>query len=219
MSEAERPNSNRLVLLLIAGLPVTVILLATWLWYFVARGDLDLVGFLGTANRGALVQPPRQLAEAGLHEQSGAPLGQGFLDSRWTMLVPGPAGACDAVCEHTLYVTRQIHVALGKEFNRVRRIYVSQAPVAGAQLAVRELSDGRSAPPDLAVYLAQEQRGLQALLLGRADFDRLFPEYRQDPATWYLVDPAGWIMMSYNAETPYKDVMSDLKFLLKNSGE
>lgn len=219
MTEADRANSNRLVLLLIAGVPLTVILLATWLWYFVVRGDLDLVAILGTANRGELVQPPRLLAETPLREQSGAALDYGSLEPRWTMLLPGAAGDCDAVCEHTLYVTRQIHVALGKEFNRVRRIYVSQTPVAGVRMAEETLSDGRAAPPDLAAYLAQEQRGLQALVVDRADFDRLFPEYLGDPSTWYLVDPAGWIMMSYNAEIPYKDVISDLKFLLKNSGE
>ena len=39
-----------------------------------------------------------------------------------------------------------------------------------------------------------------------------------NPSTWYLVDPAGWIMMSYNSEVSYKDVISDLKLLLKNSG-
>ena len=42
---------------LIAGIPLTMILAATWLWYFVVRGDLDLVCALGTANQGTLVQP------------------------------------------------------------------------------------------------------------------------------------------------------------------
>ena len=46
----------------------------------------------------------------------------------------------------------------------------------------------------------------------------MFPEHATDTSTWYLVDPAGWIMMSYNEEIPYKDVIKDLKFLLKNSG-
>ena len=47
----------------------------------------------------------------------------------------------------------------------------------------------------------------------------LFAEYRNDPARWYLVDPAGWIMMSYSTDNSYKDVIADLKFLLKNSGD
>jgi hypothetical protein len=31
------------------------------------------------------------------------------------------------------------------------------------------------------------------------------------------MDPAGWIMMRYDPSIGYKDVISDLKFLIKNS--
>ena len=72
MKETDARANNRMVLLLIGGIPVTVILAATWLWFFVARGELDLVGVLGTANRGTLVQPPRQLDDYELLEESGA---------------------------------------------------------------------------------------------------------------------------------------------------
>ena len=110
---------NRMVLLLIAGIPVTMILAATWLWYFVVRGDLDLVGALGTANRGSLVQPPRQLDEPAPAVSRTARFQlSADLEPSWTMLVPGARRGCDAACEHSLYLTRQIHVAMGKEFNR-----------------------------------------------------------------------------------------------------
>ncbi|HCD57154.1 MAG TPA: hypothetical protein DEQ90_17145, partial [Halieaceae bacterium] len=67
-------NNSRLVILLIAGIPVIMVLAATWLWWFVARGELDIVGMLGTANRGTLLDPPRPLAEAGLLSPTGTPL-------------------------------------------------------------------------------------------------------------------------------------------------
>jgi len=57
------------------------------------------------------------------------------------------------------------------------------------------------------------------LVVPGESFSGLFVEYTQDSSTWYLVDPAGWIMMSYNSGMSYKDVMADLKFLLKNSTE
>jgi len=206
-----------MVLLLIGGIPVTMILVATWLWYFVVRGDLDLVNMLGTANRGSLVQPPRQLDDQDLTDPGGLSLLYAELEPRWAMLVPGAAALCDEVCEQSLYVTRQIHVALGKEFNRVRRMYVSEARVGAVELAVAELSDRRPAPDSFSGYLEQEHRGIKALTLEVGAYGQLFPEHAADPSTWYLVDPAGWIMMSYNSEIPYKDVISDLKFLLKNS--
>lgn len=217
--EESRRNNNRLVLLMIAGIPLTMILMASWLWYFVVRGDLDLVGVLGTANRGTLVQPPRQLDEFELFEQTGVPIKYADLERRWAMLVPQAAGACGEACEQRLYLTRQIHVAMGKEFSRLRRLFVSEDAVADIDLAVTGLSDGRPAPPGFARLLADQHRGLKALRLETGAYQRLFAEHTADPTTWYLVDPAGWIMMSYNSEVSYKDVISDLKFLLKNSSE
>ena len=81
------------------------------------------------------------------------------------------------------------------------------------------LSDGRRAPGEsFAGYLEEEHRGLEVFTLQAPDYRALFPEHEADESTWYLVDPGGWVMMSYNGEVSYKDVITDLKFLLKNSG-
>ena len=218
MTEQTQIKNNRLVLLTIIGIPMTMILAASWLWYFVVNGDLDLVGALGTANSGNLVQPPRQLDEVSLYEQTGATIKFVDLPRKWTLVVANDGPDCAAACEKSLYVTRQIHIAMGKEFNRIGRLYLSETPVADTALAVPSLSDERPAPPSFAALLDTEHRGLKALTLASGGYRSLFPELAQDASTWYLVDPAGWIMMSYNGEIPYKDVISDLKFLLKNSG-
>ena len=219
MNEQQQIRNNRAVLLLIAGIPLTMILAASWLWFFVVKGDLDLVGALGTANRGQLVQPPRQLDEHVVVNASGVQVKYAELPRKWTMLVPNPGAECAADCEQTLYLTRQIHIAIGKEFNRIARMYLSETAVADTALAVAELSDDRPAPASFAQLLETEHRGLKALTLAQGSYGQLFPERAQDPTTWYLVDPAGWVMMSYNSEIHYKDVISDLKFLLKNSSE
>ncbi|MEZ5570652.1 MAG: hypothetical protein R3E64_01405 [Halioglobus sp.] len=211
-------TSNRMVLLLIGGIPVTMILAATWLWYFVAHGDLDLVGVLGTANRGTLIQPPRQLDSERLLDGSGSVVKYADLEPRWTMVIPATGGRCDESCEKSLYETRQIHVAMGKEYTRLRRIYVSDVSATSTELTVGKLSDGRPAPDKFDEYLAREHHGLHSMTLSVEGFRALFPEQATDPATWYLVDPAGWVMMSYNEQVAYKDVIADLKFLLKNSG-
>ena len=212
-------KKNRMALLLIAGIPVTVILVATWLWYFVVRGDLDLVGMLGTANRGTLVQPPRQLDDNDLLDERGSGFKYVDLDPKWAMLVPAANARCDELCETSLYLTRQIRVAMGQDSIRLRRLFISESRVQDTAWMVRELSDQRPAPADFADYLAREHRGVKALILGPGSSSTLFAEYAEDPSTWYLVDPRGWIMMSYNSETTYKEVISDLKFLLKNSSE
>jgi cytochrome oxidase Cu insertion factor (SCO1/SenC/PrrC family) len=218
-TQSRSQNNSRLVLMMIAGLPLTMILMGTWLWYFVVRGDLDLVGILGTANRGTLVQPPRQLGEVALQDGSGAPVDYADLGRKWALLVPGAGARCDAACEHSLYMTRQIHIAMGKEAKRIRRLYLSDSAPAQTELAVESLSDGHPAPHSFTDFLRTEHPGLQALQLAGNGYGSLFIEHQQDPAIWYLVDPAGWIMMRYDAQTPHRDVMADLKFLLKNSSE
>jgi hypothetical protein len=208
-----------MVILLIGGIPVTMILASTWLWYFVVHGELDLRAALGTANRGTLVEPPRQIGDYKLHDMSGRSTEFAGVSPRWTMVVPGAGGRCDEVCERSLYETRQIHVAMGRDIDRLRRLYISEDSLDNAILTVSMLSDGRPAPGEsFAGYLENEHRGLQALTLPSPDYRALFPEYELDESTWYLVDPAGWVMMSYNGGVSYKDVITDLKFLLKNSG-
>ena len=219
MSDAEQIRNNRLVLATILGIPVTMILAATWLWYFVINGELDLVGALGTSNSGHLVQPPRQIDDLELHEDTGALFKYSDYDPKWALLVPVGGASCDASCEHSLYITRQIHVAIGKEFNRIRRVYVSEYLPRDTALQIDSLSDNRPAPESFSELLETEHRGTKSLTLMPGGYDALFPEHREDVSTWYLVDPAGWIMMSYNSQIHYKDVISDLKFLLKNSSE
>ena len=213
-------NTNgRMVMLLIGGIPVTMILASTWLWYFVVHGDLDLRGVLGTANRGTLVEPPRQIGDYELHDMSGRSVQFVGTPPHWTVVIPGAGGRCGEACERSLYETRQIHVALGRDIDRLHRRYVSEDSLDTTALTVSTLSDGRPAPGEsFAGYLEEEHRGLQAFTLQAPDYRALFPEHETDESTWYLVDPGGWVMMSYNGEVLYKDVITDLKFLLKNSG-
>lgn len=217
--ESTAPNNNRLVILLIAGIPLTMILAASWLWFFVMRGDLDLVGMLGTANRGSLVQPPRQFADLRLLDDGGHVFAYEDMEPRWMLVVANPGKSCDQDCEHKLYLTRQIHVAMGKEFSRIRRLYVGEFPPADTELAVDSLSDKGPLPDTFANYLETGHRGLIPLQASAEAFASSFPEQQSDPGLWYLADPAGWVMMTYNSEVSYKDVIADLKFLLKNSSD
>lgn len=213
------PNNGRMVMLLIAGIPLTMVLAATWLWWFVVRGDLDIVQMLGTANRGTLLNPPRELAAAELAAPSGTPLPWTNTDRQWTLLVTNSGAECATNCEYKLYLTRQIHMALGKEFPRVRRMLVTDRATTDTALEVAALSDGKPAPGDFSQFLASEHGGLSVLRLDASAWPALFPEALAAAETWYLVDPAGWVMMSYAEDDSYKDVISDLKFLLKNSGD
>ena len=207
MDATERKGNNRMVLLLIAGIPITVILIATWLWYYVAQGELDLVGMLGTSNSGELVEPPRPLEQLELAKADGESATYSELDRKWTFLIPG-GSSCDAICENTLYTTRQIHIAMGGDFNRIQRVYIGRSRPDDTAWDIPGLSGNRPAPANFSQLLLSEHDDLQPFIVAADPFQALFPEFLIDSSTWYLVDPAGWIMMSYTSEVSYKGVMS-----------
>jgi hypothetical protein len=213
---AASPGNGRLVLALIAGIPLTVILAASWMWYFVVNGELDIVGALGTANRGELVQPPRQALDAGWTSPDGTAFALAPA-ARWTLVIPQAQARCAEACERRLYEVRQIHQALGKTMNRVQRALVTPAAAGEVTLAVDVLSDERPLPEDFASYLARDQRGLAVWHSDAKMFTAMFPELPARPDSWYLMDPAGWVMMRYDDSVSYKEVIADIKFLLKNS--
>jgi hypothetical protein len=197
-------SSNRMTLLLIAGIPVVIILASSWLWYYVASGRIDLVDLLGTANRGSLLDPPVSLSELAVVDGGGLvfqPEAEGT--PLWRIMVPG-RGTCDADCQHLLHYTRQMHTAMGKYQNRIERVF---------------LGVGLDGSEPLNVELLQDYPELKLLYTPSASYQALLEDHRtgSGQAVYYLVDPHGWIILSYQADMDGKDLMADLKFLLKNS--
>ena len=61
-NDVVKRQPGRRVLLLIAGIPLSMMLAATLLWWAVAEGQFDIVGAMGTANHGELIVPPKSLS-------------------------------------------------------------------------------------------------------------------------------------------------------------
>ena len=121
------------------------------------------------------------------------------------MVYPG-SPTCEASCEDLLYQTRQIRTALGKDTERVQRIYLlASIPQESAQL--ERLLDMH---PDLLLAVLTSPETVQQ-----------FPTPDEVPF-WsgrqlYIVDPLGNLMMRYSAEQAPKDMLADLKRLLRLS--
>ena len=206
----------RLVLILIAGIPLSMMLGATALWWAVEQGHVDVLGSVGTANHGELIDPPRSVTDVVFRHEGVAETLWQDLPAKWRLLVVQRGENCHAICQQQLYQTRQIHLALGKDFNRVGRVVLSDtAPTAVTVTPEAEQSD---AGASLSEWLAQEHVGMTALTVPSERLSELTPEVLASPAQWYVVDPAGWIMMRVSDDLYYKDVISDLRFLLKHSG-
>lgn len=206
----------RLVLILIAGIPLSMVLGATALWWAVEQGHVDVLGSVGTANHGELIDPPRSVSDVVFQHEGVAETLWQDLPVKWRLLVVQHGEVCDAICQQQLYQTRQIHLALGKNFNRVGRVVLSNT-APKAVTVIPEAAQG-SSTASLSDWLAQEHVGVTALTVSSDRLSTLTPEVLESPAQWYVVDPAGWIMMRVSDDLYYKDVISDLRFLLKHSG-
>jgi hypothetical protein len=138
------------------------------------------------------------------------------LPTKWRLMVVQRGDICDETCQQQLYQTRQIHLALGKDFNRVGRVLLGE--VAAASVAISATNAHNDEPQSLLPWLEREHLGLTPLTLPSNQLVTLVPETLDQPGQWYVVDPSGWIMMRVADDLHYKDVISDLRFLLKHSG-
>ena len=197
--------SKKYIPAIILGSLVIVVLASTLLFRAAVKGNIDLPALLGTKNNGVLIRPP--LAIAGLPLSLGD--GQSFdfakQPKHWRLLIPVTAH-CDAQCQQTLYITRQIHIALGKYADRLQRyIITTQYPLDA------EFQELLKQHPKLGVLQAQP-----------ADFGRFFARDELRPLQkhqYFVLDPEGWLMMYYDPTHNGKAVLKDLKFLLRNSHE
>ena len=206
----------RRVLLLIAGIPLSMMLAATALWWAVQNGYVDILGSVGTANHGELINPPRSLTDVVFQHEGVADTLWEDLPTKWRLLVVQRGDVCGDTCQQQLYQTRQIHLALGKDFNRVGRVVLGHVATASV-MAPADLEDGEASLA-LLDWLGKEHVGVTPLTLPASQLNALVPESVDQPEHWYVVDPAGWIMMRISDDLYYKDVISDLRFLLKHSG-
>lgn len=202
-NNSQAPRNNRRVPAIILGSLIVVMLISTLLFRAAVNGDINLPELLGTKNNGALIQPPRAIADLPLVDADGAAFDFSQQPKQWTLLLTVPAH-CDQQCEQNLYITRQIHVALGKHSSRVRRYLVATQWPLDTQFQ----------------QLLEQHPRLQVLRADAAVYASYFAQSKLDPLRdqqYVLVDPEGWMMMYYQPGQDGKEVIADLKFLLTNS--
>jgi hypothetical protein len=153
----------------------------------------------GSSSKGELIEPARPLAIAGLRHANGTPVDARVFLDKWTLLYIGDGG-CDADCRTALVFARQSRLALNNEMTRVQRIF----------LATGHCCD--------TAYFSAEHPGLIALDASAPEAAPLLAQFPGDRArSLFIVDPLGNLMMRHDASHTTKDLLSDLKKLLKLS--
>ncbi|RVT52098.1 SCO family protein [Rubrivivax albus] len=184
----------RLLLVLLAcAAPV----IASYFTYYVIRPD-------GRTNYGTLIQPSRGWpADLALQAIDGAAVAPAALRGQWLLVTVGDA-ACDASCEKHLYMQRQLREMLGRERDRVDRVWLITDGGTPAQ-ALREAVEATGP-----VWMLRVDRAVLARWLAPADGQALGDHL-------YIVDPMGEWMMRMPADPTPQQVKRDLDRLLRAS--
>jgi hypothetical protein len=149
-----------------------------------------------TANYGELLLPPSPITAQPLQGQDGKPFAFPALAGHW-VLVAADRSDCPAECRQKLTTMRQVRLALGREANRVERVFVAD--------------DGR---PPASATLSGFEGTITAI---RPSTLALPPGPGNDRDHIYLVDPRGNVMMRWHAAPDWKRMHKDLQRLLKAS--
>ena len=189
MMTTNKTRKGRVQLILIAAVFLGPLALATWLYF----GGQSLTP-AGRTNSGALLQPIVNLTEAlpasPLHD-----VGDGY----WSLIYTNQA-VCDEACEYSLYTLRQSRLMLGREMDRLVRVFLHG-----------------DTPPNT-VLLAEEHQGL--VTLQDSKLDELLATKKPadlESGGYYLVDPLGNLVMYFEPGIEPSAMVDDIKHLLELS--
>ena len=199
LSLAERRSrvlGGRLRLLLVL-LACAAPVVASYFTYYVIRPE-------GRTNYGTLIQPSRGWpADLTLQALDGSAVAPAALRGQWLLVAVGDA-ACDPACEQHLYMQRQLREMLGRERDRVDRVWLitdGGTPAAALREAVEATGS---------VWMLRVDRAAVARWLMPADGHALGDHL-------YVVDPMGEWMMRMPADPSPQKVKRDLDRLLRAS--
>jgi hypothetical protein len=182
-------KKSRLQLLLVALVFLGPLVVAAWLY-----NQGESLAPSGRTNHGELLRPiinvSDQLAGVTAAKQQ----------SRSWLLIYKNSARCDDPCRDALYTYRQARLMLGKEMDRVRRVFLH-----GDTL------------PDT-VFLAEEHPGL--ITIEDSSLSGLLNNKRpaELPAGGYfLIDPHGNLVMYFQPDLDPAEMVDDIKHLLRLS--
>lgn len=200
-------KANRIKLALLWSVPFGLMAIAGIVYALVQAGYINV----GSKNEGVLIQPPIQLSQLALTTDIDYNKSNLWQD-KWSIVVRGGAD-CYAACLDTLLLTRQIHIRLNKEANRVQRVYLAAAP--SSTTVASALSD------ELSAHLATDNHYMKVAIANAAQLTVLDNALMagDQTARFFVVDPDGWAMMYYLEEHEGGAILKDLKYLLKYSKE
>lgn len=195
-----KKKKGQLTLIGIFAIALVPMLLASYMYFN------NVLVPSGRTNHGTLILPPLSLEEIGFYDASGKAISTQDLEEKWALFIV-TEGDCAKPCQQAIYEARQVNVALHKDSDRVRRYFIAPDQER-EQLTSLELAQRY---PQMQTLTADSARISQMI-------EKTWAEQRETEHAYTLVvDPMGNIMMYYDRQNTGKQLLEDLKRLLKVS--
>ncbi len=150
---------------------------------------------------GELLAPPRMVViDEALVTDDGKSASK-FWQDKWNMMYV--TDDCQSECMNRLHDMRQLQVSLYKDIARAQRILLTTS---------QEVASIKTAYPDMLII--NQPSGAAGKLAKQFNIGE---ENALQSGRLYLIDPLGYIMMSYPASAKAADIRKDLVRLLKSS--
>ncbi len=170
-------------------------------WYFFHYHIL-----FGTINEGQLIQPPSTIDTLALQNENATPFPTKNLLGSWVMMYVVPKN-CDQYCMNNLYNMRQIRIALGKDQYRVRRLIVTTDQVK--DVALNDLINNE--------YQGTLHGVVKSKLYKQFIRKNHIILIDANGAALFMVDPQGYILMSYKPTESAEHILKDIHRLISVS--
>ncbi|MBK8961186.1 MAG: SCO family protein [Proteobacteria bacterium] len=158
----------------------------------------------GHSQHGTLYEPVVPLAATEFVDLKGQRFGLEALQGKWTLAWLGTT-PCDARCDVPLGTLQRVRRALSEDANKAQVVGVLTVPPADAAWRARMEDD------TLTRIIAGPEQALQALV-GQM---RPGTEIEAARAAYFLIDPRGNLVLSYAPNVEYKDILADLRHVIR----
>lgn len=192
MNKVFKSRITLIGLILIFFLPI----LLSWYLVFIS----DYKNKIGSVENGDLINPVVKIGEINVVNIKNRQIS--YISNRWT-LVFFVDKECNDDCQKKLYQARQIRLALGKNIDKVDRLLISKKSIDWTNMA-------------------ENYSGQKILEIGMKDYERVQNSFNliSDFSfnSFYLIDPYGFLMMSYPENSEPKGIIKDIERLIRNAG-
>jgi len=212
--DANLKNKLKLTfLLLVTALPVSMATMSF-------RGAIEEGVVSSTVNKGQLINPPADISALAMRDIEGQPAFRTFEEEiaslapdeeyeikPWLMIYVNGA-ECESACKERIHYLQQLHIALGKNIQRVRRYYLN----TDMQPFAPDLAEFfRADYPSMGLAYTDKETLQQNMSASGVNLDLVAQSYV------LLVDPVGNVMMYYTQDHTPEEIMTDLETLLRYS--